>query len=487
MALTINTNIASLNAQRNLSKSQDALTRSMQRLSSGLRINSAKDDAAGLAITNRMTAQIRGLNQASRNANDGISLAQTAEGALGETGNMLQRMRELAVQSANSTNSSADRTSLNSEFISLVAEINRIATETSFNNRNLLDGSFSGNFHVGPNADQTISVNVASAKGNTLGGTLYTQTLTLTSGLNGAGVEAANSFTGLAASELYIAGTGLSATSASKDTLSAADNAESAMALAAAINDQAGSTGVSAAVTEAAFTAAGGDYSTPFTLDSTNFLYINGQQVTGTGISDLDSLVSIINAQVTGVTASNEGGELKLVASDGRNICVAAYTNAASAIFGQSAAIGAAATPVTIARGGITLTGTADFAVNDTAIDSEITGEADTATATNRYVDDISITSIANSNEAIRVIDLALTDVDSLRGDLGAVQNRFESTIANLNSVAENLTAARSRVLDADIAMETTIMTKANILQQAGIAILAQANQTPQLALSLLS
>jgi len=273
MALTVNTNVGSLNAQRNLSQSQGALSKSMQRLSSGLRINSAKDDAAGLAISDRMTAQIRGLNQAVRNANDGISLAQTAEGALSETTNILQRMRELAVQSANGTNTTADRSSLDAEFTQLQSEIDRIATNTKFNGQVLLSGGFSAtgmSFQVGADANQTISVTIGGATLNKLG--------------------------------------------VSTNTVATASAAQS----------------------------------------------------------------------------------------------------------------------------------------------------------------------------AITAIDTALSTVDTTRGALGAVQNRFESTISNLSNISENLSAARSRILDADIAAETSAMTKNNILQQAGVSILAQANQTPQLALSLL-
>ncbi len=272
MALTINTNVASLNAQRNLAMSQNDLNRSMQRLSSGLRINSAKDDAAGLAISDRMTSQIRGLNQAARNSMDGISLAQTAEGALQESTNILQRMREIAVQAANDTNSDADRSSLNDEVNQLIAELNRIADNTAFNGRNLLNGSMATGavFHVGADANQTISFSITSA--------------------------------------------------------------------------DAGALGVSAA------------------------------------------------------TVSTQVG----------------------------------------------------------------------------------------ANVTISAVDAAISNIDTIRGGLGAVQNRFESTIANLTNVSENLSAARSRILDADIAMETSAMTKNNILQQAGVSILAQANQSPQLALSLL-
>ncbi|NOQ46692.1 MAG: flagellin FliC [Desulfobulbaceae bacterium] len=273
MALVVNTNVASLNAQRNLNSSQMSLNKSMQRLSSGMRINSAKDDAAGLAISDRMTSQIRGLNQAVRNANDGISMSQTAEGALQETTNLLQRMREISVQSANDTNTTADRTSLQAEFTQLRDEIDRISTDTQFNNQNLLDGNFATTgavFHIGANAGQTITVTIAAS-------------------------------------------------------------------------------------------------------DSTTLL-----------------------------------------------------------------------------------------------------------------IDASTVASQTGADAAITAMDTAIGLIDTSRGNLGAVQSRLESTIANLSNVSENISASRSRIMDADIAMETSAMTRANILQQAGVSVLAQANQQPQLALSLL-
>ncbi len=271
MALTVNTNVGSLNAQRNLAKSQGALQKSMQRLSSGLRINSAKDDAAGLAISDRMTSQIRGMNQAVRNANDGISLAQTAEGALQESTNILQRMRELAVQASNDTNTTADRTSIQAEITQLTGELTRIADNTTFNGRALLDGTLTASIQVSADGNSTINIGL-------------------------------------------------------------------------------------------------------------------GQDFDAAGLS----------------------------------------------------------------------------------------------------VDTVTVDSSANAAAAVGSIDAAITLIDANRGTLGAVQNRLESTISNLSNVAENLSAARSRVLDADIAAETAAMTKNNILQQAGVSILSQANQTPQLALSLL-
>jgi flagellin len=276
MALTINTNVQSMNAQRNLASSQASLSKSMQRLSSGLRINSAKDDAAGLAISDRMTAQIKGMNQAVRNANDGISFAQTAEGALGEMTNILQRMRELSVQSANATNSTADRTALNSEFGELKSELDRIVDTTKFNGQTLLDGNYAtgAKFQIGANAGEQIAISIQNVATSNIGGT--------------------------------------------------------------------------------------------------------------------------------------------------NNLSAATVSTAVAA------------------------------------------------------------------SKAMDTLDNALNTIDSVRGNLGAKQNRFESTIANLDNVSENLSAARSRIVDTDIAAETSEMTKMNILQQAGVSILAQANQTPQLALSLL-
>jgi len=489
MGLSINTNVASLNAQRNLGASQTNLAKSMQRLSSGLRINSAKDDAAGLAISDRMTSQIRGLNQAARNANDGISLAQTAEGALQETTNILQRMRELSVQSANDTNTTQDRNSLDAEFQQLKSEVDRIASTTSFNNKVLLDGSFSGTFQVGANSNQSISVAVASAKSTNLGGDIYSQTLALTSGLDGAGAAVATSYTGLVANDLTVGGFNIGATS--NDGVSFAGGDTSAIATANAINTMSSTTGVSATATAATFTGTGTTFAG--ILDATNFLQINGQNVVGE-YTDIDTFTTLVNSQVTGVVASKDtaGTHLVLTAADGRNITIAAGGGTADEVgrevFGQTADIGTTIAPVVVARGGISLSGTADFAVTDggTLNDAEITGEAANATATSSYVSSLDVKTAAKSATAIKTLDMALSDVDISRGDLGAIQNRFESTISNLSNVSENLSAARSRILDADIAQETSAMTKNNILQQAGVSILAQANQAPQLALSLL-
>ena len=399
MALTINTNVASLNAQRNLGASQSDLNKSMQRLSSGLRINSAKDDAAGLAISDRMTAQIRGLNQAARNANDGISLAQTAEGALQESTNILQRMRELAVQSANDTNSASDRTSLQAEVDQLQEEINRIANTTEFNGKTLLTGDLAADdsftFQVGANAgaNQTISFGIDSALGTSLG--------------------------------QADAGTVVASAVAAEGTV--------------------------------------GDLT--FTADATG----------ASGNTTFDIVYELASAgSAVSATASFASGTITVTLGEDASGNVVDLTAAD------------AATLIAAEASGYSVAAASGAAVINTASTAAVTisGGSDDVVTTN--VEGIDISTRAGAQAAITSVDNALAEISSNRGDLGAVQNRFESTIANLQNVSENLSAARSRILDADIAMETSNMTKQNILQQAGVSILAQANQAPQLALSLL-
>ena len=480
MALTINTNVASLNAQRNLGKSQGALGKSMQRLSSGLRINSAKDDAAGLAISDRMTSQIRGMNQAARNANDGISLAQTAEGALGEVTNILQRMRELAVQSANDTNSDADRTSLQSEVTQLQDELDRIATSTSFNGKNLLDGTLGDStFQVGANAGQTISFSLESAKSSDLG--------TAGDVVAGASTTAAGSITTAVAADQ----TALTINNVAIDNLGAADQAGSAKTLADAINTTL--SGVTATAQETTYNL--GSVSAQAVTGNAlaaGDLTINGTDITGAlngGSATFDQdLADLINAQsgTTGVTANIDGGEMVLTAADGSNIQLESDGDAfGTSPFGATSFDPSGADAST-AYGSIELVSTGALEVNVAAAGGGITLGTGVYHDTTVTMNNIDISSASGATVALASIDSAITEVDSQRGDLGAIQNRFESTIANLNNVAENLSAARSRILDADIAQETSAMTKNNILQQAGVSILAQANQGPQLALSLL-
>ncbi len=690
MSSMINTNLASLNAQNNLSKSSMSLTTALQRLSSGLRINSAKDDAAGLAISQRMNAQVGGLNQAARNANDAISLSQTAEGALSGMGDNLQRLRTLAVQAANSTNSDSDRATIQAEVSQLVSEIGRVASTTEFNGIKLLDGSFSSqSFQVGANSNQTISVSVDSADTAKLGST---QVSSLT---------AANNGTALGGGDLVINGVSVGASTSASDNASSAAKSSSAIAKAAAINAVSDQTGVTA--TANANVLAGASM-VPAAIAAGTFV-INGVTTTSITTAATDSEASIrasvINAinlvsGQTGVQASDGGstaGGVVLTAADGRNIAVssATFTSAASGVTITGA------TPTTLGFGtfsltsskAITVTGTAtglanagvkagtfstqtayastvastnagvafatgDFRINgviigaslassDTsstsagnsassiakaaainAVSSQtgvtakvdattVSGTSMTAAATTgtfvingittgnistttdatesraaviaginavsaqtgvtatdggtsangviltaadgrnisissavltaaasgvtmtasvaaggqygtftlssaktftvsagtnagvtmssrgmlaigtygvgksgQALSTIDVSTAAGANNAIVAIDNAISSLNSSRANLGAIQNRFASTISTLQSTAENLTAARSRITDADFAAETANLTRGQILQQAGTAMLAQANGLPNGVLALL-
>lgn len=497
MGLSINTNVMSLNAQRNLGTSQSALAKSMQRLSSGLRINSAKDDAAGLSISDRMTSQIRGLNQAARNANDGISLAQTAEGALQETTNLLQRMRELAVQSANDTNSSSDRDSLQAEVNQLKQEMTRISDTTAFNGKNLLDGSMTtAQFQVGANANQTISFGIKSARAADLGN----NSLTTNNATDGGGIEVATAATGASADNNVKAQT-LTVIGAQGSATAGIATAASAAVIAQKVNAITDKTGVTAT---AKTTATLGNLSTngsvSFELQGTNTSAI---KISATVLSsDLTNLATALNDQSgnTGISAtlSADKKSITLEQSAGYDIKISEMANTGSATMvltgseGAGATIGAGASTDSSTVGGeVSFSSASSFNItSSTDADNGSIFAATAADAANTStlssIDGVDITSVKGAADAIKSIDGALTQVDNMRGELGAVQNRFESTISNLSNVSENLSAARSRILDADIAQETSAMTKNNILQQAGVSILAQANQAPQLALSLL-
>jgi flagellin len=457
MPSTINTNLMSLNAQRNSTKSQNDLSTSIARLSSGLRINSAKDDAAGLAISERFTAQIRGVNQAARNANDGISLAQTAEGSLGTIGSNLQRMRELAVQSANATNSASDRAALQQEVGQLAAEIDRVAQQTQFNGTNLLDGSFSAQqFQVGANAGQTIAVaGIASARTSALG------------------QYAGNTLT---ATTLTIGGVATSLGSIATDAKSIA-NAVKASSV-AGFTISANATAVAAGTQALTATASG------TAIVTVNGLAINVNNAVGNATTNRANTVAALNAQssVTGVVATDTGSGVSLAAADGRNVTVsfAAGTATAATIadFGLAPAATTGATLNIAYNAPSGVTGNIVFAgafANTTAVAS--TGTSIAA---------VDISSVAGANAALSAVDAALASVNSNRATLGAVQNRFSSTIENLQTTGENLSASRSRIQDADFAMETANLSRAQVLQQAGTAMIAQANQLPQQVLSLL-
>lgn len=377
MAITVNTNVTALNAQRNLNKTNNALNVSIQRLSTGSRINSAKDDAAGLQISNRLTSQINGLDVAAKNANDGISIAQTAEGAMQESTNIMQTMREKALQSANGTNSADDRAAIQKEVSALSTELDRIANTTSFGGQKLLDGSFGSRaLQVGSEAGETINLSLNSTKASDLKTDIATTAVNATAvGAVKTGGVVKNSFT--------IVGNGTTAVLSSA-TLTKAVNKDGTLDLgkvAEEINKQSGKTGVSASV--------------------------------------------------------NASGKLEMVSAK-------------------------------------------KFTTKDSA------GTAGSATMSTLSMDQIDMSTQSGSNKALLVIDSSLKQIDSQRADLGALQNRLSSTISNLENISENSAAGRSRIMDVDFAKETTNMTKQQILQQAGGAMLAQAKALPQAALSLL-
>ncbi|MDZ7474245.1 flagellin [Stenotrophomonas pavanii] len=393
MAQVINTNTMSLNAQRNLSTSGSSLATTIQRLSSGSRINSAKDDAAGLAISERFGTQIRGTDVAIRNANDGISLAQVAEGSLTEIGNNLQRVRELSVQASNATNSASDRKALQAEVTQLVSEIDRVAKQSDFNGTKLLDGSFSSQlFQVGANAGQAIAIDkTIDAKANALGGAKFdTNALALAD----PGTNADFSTSGL-----QINGVAIADVSVKQGADAAATGKSSREALVTAINAKIGETGVYA-------------------------------EVNGTAGVTLTSVKDSVNA---------DGSFKAITATPGT------WTGATAPTFTASTAAPAA-----------------------------------------KYASDLDVSTVKGAQQAMEIVDKALGAINSTRADLGAIQNRFTSVVANLQTSSENLSASRSRIKDTDFAKETAELTRTQILQQAGTAMLAQANQVPQGVLSLL-
>lgn len=696
MPQVINTNLSSLTAQRNLDRSQASGLTALNRLSSGLRINSARDDAAGLAISTRFTAQVRGLGVAIRNANDGISLAQTAEGALGAMTESLQRLRELALQSANATNSDSDRQALNAEAQQLISELSRVSEQTNFNGRKLLDGSFSSSVQIGTNVGEVVEFGINEVTTETLGGGI------------GSGISAVGSSSAIANGDLVINGVAIAPSSATDDTASSANAAASAIAKVATINRFSNETGVSAEVN--ANVAAGSAITAGA---ATGTVTINDVAIavstTGDGVTTRSAVVTAINSvsDQTGVTAVDTGDDasgVNLVAADGRNINVAytgltnlntgladvaatptfegGYTlisedggdividggdgsgtgnvsnsglttgsyggttsavtsasqqgatlnalvagdlvlngvsvgasqatddtasstdNAASAISiaaainrssddsGVSATInatelvGGSAQTASAATGVITINGVATTSVStlagaandesnrtaaidainaisgqtgvlasdngttitlsaedgrnisaevgsaglglavglDVAEDGIFTGataEAKTGTVTlqsasefevtsgstngdlgvtnvgfeqgtfggagdGQFLTEVDISTVSGAEDALGAIDNSLDAVNRERANLGAIQNRLDSTITSLAINVENLTAARSRILDADFARETAELSRTQVLQQAGVSILSQANAQPQLVLSLL-
>ena len=524
MAMVINTNVSSLTAQRNLAKTGLGLETAMARLSSGLRINSAKDDAAGLAISERMTAQVNGLNQARRNANDGISVAQTAEGALQTSGDILQRIRTLSVQSANDTNSSADRQALQAEVSQLISEFDRIATTTQFNGLNLLDGNFSKTqFQVGANANQTITFGIGSTKAVDMASFGVSGDVTASSTMVGASAAvsdgSASNVNRFQTQDLLIKSKGMAGTVNLQASMSADK-------IAASINAQQSNTGgVTARAETYAFLTlsnSSGQMAMDFNLNGVGI-----QAFSSNGSTDMDGLVTSINDRsgATGVVAQkvdvpgtgNAGTyRVQLFAADGRDIKMTSVTAASGTGGATSSALGLQGAYDN--NGTVTAVGSlASFSAtgsvngnrnstvggrviiaNDTAytLTSTIGGTtgglfavgstATIAGAKTGALSTVDISTVLGSNKALGIIDAALSRVNNTRANLGALQNRFQMTIDNLQTTSDNLAASRSRIKDADFAEETATMSRWNVLQSAGTAMLAQANQGPQAAMQLL-
>ena len=508
MASVINTNVASLNSQRNLSSSQASLNTSIQRLSSGLRINSAKDDAAGLAISDRMNSQIKGMTLATRNANDGVSMAQTAEGALSSSGDILQRIRELAVQSSNSSNSASDRQALQTEVTQLGSELNRISNTTEFNGQKLLDGTMgTANFQVGANAGQLISMTGANFQTNTYGNNNIAA-----DGIDAAATSTASTgsivINGSLGSE-KIDTVGYAAATAGPPATEAVKGS-TAKTIASDINNKTAKTGVTAsAKTDMNLSMGAGSYS--FTLASDNAEPVKVSfSVGGSGsnATDYASAINAVNAQSanTGVTAQydSKNGGIKLSNSTGENISLGASAGTVSvknykadgavqtaAAFSMDPTVPAQATAVVTGR--ISYDSENSFSVTDAAASgtpatsgSGFLTQGTESASKLKSVASLDITSFDGAQAAIKIADAALASVNSQRAQYGALQSRFESAISNLQSTTENLSASRSRIVDTDFAAETAKMTRGQILQQAGTSMLAQANSLPNGVLSLL-
>jgi len=508
----LNTNISAIAAQNSLRTSGLGQTTSMERLSSGIRINSAKDDAAGLAITTRMTANIRGLNAAIRNANDGISLTQTAEGSLASIGDNLQRIRELAVQSANSSNNATDRAALHAEAIQLVGEIDRVAANSTFNGIKLLDGSYQDQalqVGSGNELNDRISITIGNAKASALGvggGSSYTTIV------NGGTTPTSVGTTSLASGALSINGFVVGA--ANTDGVSAEQSDRSGIAVAAAINAVSGQSGVTATVSKtvvtgtAVSTANTGAAGYGVAIDAGDVL-INGVDIgtigaAGGAIARGAQMAAAINAKSsqTGVIAtfSTSDGKVGLEAADGRNVSISikakatVITESMTGLDHENGGTSGAAV-VTVFRSsvklssankdGITLAGLTSTGLSSAGLGSAAAFTQSTATA-GAGVSTIDLTTAAGSQTALSTLDKAINTITDARAAMGAYQNRLTASIANLEVSSMNLQASRSRILDTDYAKETTNLAKSQIIQQAATAMLAQANQSAQSVLALL-
>ncbi|WP_324740932.1 flagellin N-terminal helical domain-containing protein [Pseudomonas veronii] len=571
MALSVNTNITSLGVQKNLNKASDALSQSMNRLSSGLKINSAKDDAAGMQIANRLNNQVKGLNVAISNANNGVSIAQTAEGAMQESTNTLQRLRELALQAANGDKSDADRVSLQQEFTAKVGELNRIASTTTFGGRNLLDGSFSNvAFQIGANANETISFGMTDISSTALKGNYKEAAVDgeamkgLAATVTGTNIGTKATLTGIAPAAAGTAGT--EKISINGVVISLASSAASSLAAgtsaATEINKQTALTGVTAkadattgiltltsksditvnetvagsaakigltasATPEAAVAVTGATV-----LGTAGAITVNGNAVTWDDTKTIDDVMGLVKAQAgTGATAEFKDGRIVLTSGEGKDIKLANTDSGSLSQLGLSAgttqakltadtsidvngvevkfkkgdtadaivsSINSASTGVQASKnadGTLNLFADKDITVKDGSagtglaalgLSAVATAGTKTAVTMETSVSDLSVLTAASSQQAIQALDDAMQQIDSQRSQLGAVQNRFASTVANLQSISQNSSAAKGRVEDADFASEAAELTKQQTLQQASTAILSQANQLPSSVLKLL-
>lgn len=478
MSTSINTNISALAAQSSLRKTGLTQATAMERLSTGIRINNAKDDAAGLAITTRMTANIRGISAAIRNANDGISLTQTAEGSLSAIGDNLQRIRELAVQSANTGNNNSDRSALNAEATQLVAEIDRVASNAAFNGIKLLDGSFQNQtLQIGSGNDDNdrITLSISSAKSSTLGvgsGSSYLTNVPGAAFTDGAALTAG----GLTINGFQIG-------SSSSDGVSTVNADGSAIAKANAINAVTGQTGVKATVVATTKT---------YTITSANAgnfaMTINGVAVTATtstsatareSASLIAAGINAVSSQ-TGVAATFSATGFTLTAADGRNINIASVTTG-----------GSAATATTV-FGTINLSSTSNVGISvggtqaTAALVGAVGAYAPAVATAGAGVSTLNLSTASGAQSALTTLDLAINTITDSRAAMGAYQNRLTAAISNLETTSINLQASRSRILDTDYAKETTNLAKSQIITQAATAMLAQANQSAQSVLALL-
>ncbi|NKI49671.1 flagellin [Pseudomonas fluorescens] len=574
MALSVNTNITSLGVQKNLNKASDALSQSMNRLSSGLKINSAKDDAAGMQIANRLNNQVKGLNVAIANANNGVSIAQTAEGAMQESTNTLQRLRELALQAANGDKSDADRVSLQQEFTAKVGELNRIASTTTFGGRNLLDGSFNNvAFQIGANANETISFGMTDISSTALKGN-YKEAAVDGAAMKGLAATATGSVlgdkaskVGTAAAAAVVAGDAFTINGVEIALTAAAGGAAGGTAAVADINAKTAQTGVTASTDAAGVVTLSsksdivlGASAVPAATDglaklnlgapgttaavattgasamgAAGAVSVNGSAVTWTNTDTLSSvltkLTTAAGGAANGASATFADGRVKLTSGDGADIKLSNTTSGSLSQLGLSAgttqakltadtsidvngvevkfkkgdtsdaivaSINSASTGVQASKnadGTLNLFADKDITIKDGSAGTGLAALGLTAVAAagtksavtmETSVSDLSILTAASSQQAIQALDDAMQQIDSQRSQLGAVQNRFASTVANLQSISQNSSAAKGRVEDADFASEAAELTKQQTLQQASTAILSQANQLPSSVLKLL-